>query len=119
MLPQSHQKKYQELLTALLELQHYVAGKSSDFAILQKSFQKVQHLFQNQIMTLTSDGLDSCILLKWQSAQTEIHRALRLLEMDVMFFGVSRKADTSQQRIAAISDRINTLIGYCNVLLQL
>ncbi|MGK7874305.1 MAG: heterocyst frequency control protein PatD [Xenococcaceae cyanobacterium] len=118
MLPKLHCQAYQEFLTALLELRDRATAPNLEAASLQENFKQVQQVFQGQIMILTSDGLDPAIAPRWQSVQTELHRALRLLEMDIMFLCSSRQAATAGQRLASVSDRLEKIIGYCQLLLQ-
>ncbi|HEY9689523.1 MAG TPA: heterocyst frequency control protein PatD [Coleofasciculaceae cyanobacterium] len=48
-----------------------------------------------------------------QSLQVEIHKQLRLLEMDRAFLRTARQAVTVAQRRSAMRDRIGVLLGYC------
>ncbi len=118
MLPELHNQAYQTLLNALLEFRDRATAGNLEVDSLQKKFQQVQQVFQGQIISLTSDGLDAAIAPRWQSVQTEIHRALRLLEADILFLRSSRQASTSQQRLASLSDRLEKIIGYCQVMLN-
>ena len=65
-----------------------------------------------------SNGLDPPATPLEQSYLTEIHKQLRLLGMDIKFLQASRVLATAQTRQTAASDRINTLIRYCDALLQ-
>ena len=118
MLPESHRQPYQEFLRTLVELQELATASQLDLALLQQNWQLVQVIFQQQIIILTSDGLDAGISSRWQSLQTEIHRSLRLLEMDIIFLRSSRQAVTVRGRLKSAGDRLDQLIGYCQVLLQ-
>jgi len=119
MLSPLHRHQYQELLTALTQLQQTVnpvnipATRSPS-----QAFEQVQAIFQDQIAPLTSDDLDSTNPSRIQPFLTEIHRQMRLLQMDVMFLQASRNSETAQQRQIVISDRLKSLIGYCEALLQ-
>lgn len=118
MLSPSHRQPYQELWEALEQLQKYTDNPDVEGSAVLESFQQVQCIFQEQVMTLTSEGLDPAVAPQWQSVQTEIHRAFRLLEMDVMFLQTSRKAATSQARKTTMRDRLEKMMGYCQALLQ-
>ena len=48
-----------------------------------------------------------------QSLQVEIHKQLRLLEMDWAFLRTARQAVTLNQRRSAMHDRVGILLGYC------
>ncbi len=54
-----------------------------------------------------------------QSYLTEMHKQLRLLDVDIKFLQVSRNSQTTQTRLASIQDRLKALRGYClNILNQ-
>lgn len=48
-----------------------------------------------------------------QSLQVEIHKQLRLLEMDWAFLRTARQVATVNQRRSAMLDRVGVLMGYC------
>ncbi|WP_206757286.1 heterocyst frequency control protein PatD [Coleofasciculus sp. FACHB-1120] len=118
MLPQSYQQRYQELLTALEQLLHTITATHQEREAIAEKFQHVKQVFEQQITTLTGDELDPEIEPRWRSFQTEIYRALRLLEMDMTFLQASRRSATANPRQAAIGDRLSTLMSYCQALLQ-
>lgn len=119
MLPSSYRQQYQEFLAALTDLLHTTKADHPEQAQLKEKFQKVQQGFQEQIARLSGDGLDPAVAPRWQSLQTEIHRQMRLLEMDLIFLQASRQSATAQTRQAAMNNRIKTLIGYCEGIMGL
>ncbi|MEW6499063.1 MAG: heterocyst frequency control protein PatD [Cyanobacteriota bacterium] len=48
-----------------------------------------------------------------------MHKQMRLLQTDVMLLLSSRRSATSQRRTSEVRNRLNTLIQYCEALLQL
>jgi hypothetical protein len=118
MLSKLQLQAYQDLEKALLELQKLLYASNPERTSLQKNFQIVQQIFQQQVMILTDDELDPAIAQRWQSIQIEIHRSLRLLEMDMMFLHSSKQAATVEARLNTLRDRIQKIIGYCQVMLQ-
>lgn len=118
MLPESHRQAYQEFLRTLLDLQNLSTASNTDAASIQQNFQNVQQIFQKQVAILTSDEVDPAIASRWQSIQTEIYRAIRLLDTDILFLRSSRQAATTEARLKTVSDRTQKLIGYCQALLQ-
>lgn len=116
MLPQSHARAYPQLLEELLLLQQEAIKPEPDFKVLQETFGRVQQVFQ-EIISLPNEGLEPDILWQWQSVQTEIHRALRLLGTEILFLRSSKGVATSDQRLTALRDRLNQLIGYTQVML--
>lgn len=119
MLPLLHFQRYQEFQGALKQLQTMLDIADGEKTELREGFQNVQQLFQHQIVTLSTDELDSDCIPRWQSLQTEIYKQMRLLQTDMMLLQAARNPATSQHRISGLRDRINTLIKYCQALLQL
>ncbi len=107
MLPNSHRQCYQEFKQALEELQVTVSSDRSE---------GVQRFFQERVASLTADGIDPSLVSRWQSVQTEMHKQMRLLTVDLTFFQASRQLSTIEQRQKQIVSRLQTLIGYCEVL---
>jgi hypothetical protein len=53
-----------------------------------------------------------------QSYKTEINKQLRLLEVDMMFLQGAKQLTTLQSRLKTIEERIDTLIRYCQAIIQ-
>lgn len=119
MLPMLHRQCYQEFKKALEQLQETISNTEIEAAGLRNQLQTVQQLFQQQIATLQADELAPNHIARWQSLQTEIYKQMRLLQTDVMLLLSSRRSATSQRRTSEVSNRLNTLIQYCEALLQL
>lgn len=119
MLPMLHRQCYQEFQQALEQLQTTTSDTEIEGAKLRNALQTVQQLFQQQIATLNADELAPNQVARWQSLQTEIHKQMRLLQTDVMLLLSSRQSATSQRRTSEVRNRLNTLIQYCQALLQL
>lgn len=118
MLPLSHRRAYQDLMKFLQKLNERVDEDKIKGTEFQQALRKVQQVFQEQILPLTSQEINPSVVSRWQSIQTEIHRAVKLLQVDGMLLQASRQSDTSAKRQAAMGDRIDQLIGYCQVLLD-
>ncbi|OKH21221.1 hypothetical protein NIES593_16535 [Hydrococcus rivularis NIES-593] len=117
MLPTLHQNAYQKLLTLLRGLREQIDSPNSRVTVIQEKFQQIQQVFQEDVMPLESDELEGAIASRFQSVQTEMHRALRLLGTDILFLRSSKQAATSEQRLAAIRDRVDNSIGFCQAIL--
>lgn len=104
MLPTSRDRAGAALLAALSVLRDCATVPEPDPTALQEGFQRVKAIFQKEGMALTGSGFDSL--------RTEIHRGLRLLEIDILFWQSSRQAATSRQRLAKVRDRIEQLANY-------
>ena len=115
-LPASHRQAYEVFLATLQEMQG-MAVMPVDRERLKQGFKRVVEVGDRLIIPLTESGLAPEAIARWQAIQTEIKRSLRLLQVDVMMSMSARQAATSQSRIQGISDRLQTLIGYCQALL--
>ncbi|MGD1701311.1 heterocyst frequency control protein PatD [Dapis sp. BLCC M229] len=111
MLPKEHNQQYQKLSQLLNQLQENVLER--ELAKILATNQEVQQLFETQIINLDNSGLDQPIASQVQSYLTEIHKQFRLLNVDVSFLQASRNPQTTQTRLANMSDRLETLKGYC------
>lgn len=119
MLPTLHRQCYQEFQRVLEQLQTTTSDTEIEDAKLRNASQTVQQLFQQQIATLNTDELAPNQFVRWQSLQTEIHKQMRLLQTDIMLLLASRQSSTAQRRTSEVRNRLNTLIQYCEALLQL
>ena len=115
MLPKEHNQQYQKLSQLLNHLQKNVGER--ELAKILATNQEVQQLFEIQIINLDNSELDPPIASQVQSYLTEIHKQLRLLNVDVTFLQASRNPQTKQTRLANIRDRLDTLKGYCLTIL--
>ncbi len=120
MLNKYHHQSYQAFVAALEVVQNNLIdlGVAPKSTVWKQDFQKMQQVFQSQILPLTGEEMEGASFSRWRSVQTEIQRGFKLLETDVMFWQVSRTAETSKQRQGQICTRITQLIGYCQLLLD-
>jgi hypothetical protein len=70
--------------------------------------QKLQAFLQEEMS-------DTGASLQWI---TEIHRLLRLLELDIQFMGIARRSDRLSQRWGMVEHRLEQLGGYAEHLLK-
>ncbi len=118
MLPPLHHQCYQEFQQALEQLQTIVNSTDLRLPALQAKYQEVQQLYVSQIVSLSVDDVAPDYTSRWQSFQTEIHRQMRLLQTDILLLQASRSSATTLSRTSVASDRINSLIQFCQALLQ-
>lgn len=117
MLPESHRSLYLDFQQALVQLKQAQENPEGEIASTQMAFQAVQRSFQ-QLLHLNWEQLDPSLVGRVQSVQTEINRQFRLLGMDMMYLQASRQSATATQRRQQVSDRIESLIQFCQVLLK-
>ena len=117
MLPTEHNQQYQKLSQLLNQLQQGVAEEQQGKILAMNK--EVQKFFEIQIISLDNSQLDQSTASQVKSYLTEMHKELRLLNLDVTFLQASRNPKTTQTRLATIKTRLETLIGYClNILGQ-
>jgi hypothetical protein len=104
-------EKYQSLVILLDELRQGIITQI-DVVEVRQRLTALKQLFGQEIAPLMEDDW------RIQSYKTEISKQLRLLEVDVMFLQGARQPTTAQTRLNVISDRLNTLIQYCDAILQ-
>ena len=119
MLPESHHRAYQDLLTLLTEFNTYLikANNQETQTSVKRRFELVSHCFKEQIMKLDNQDLTTEVRGRWQSVQTEIKREFQLLSVDVLFLASARKQQTKSKRISQIKQHLAKLIGYCQIML--
>ena len=104
--------KYQELATFIDELRTHITADKLNTNQLRLNFTHLQTFFLQQIVPLVDDNFQQL------SYKTEISKQLRLLEVDIMFLQGAKHSTTLQARLKAIEERINTLIRYCQAIIQ-
>jgi hypothetical protein len=118
MLPGPYRQPYEEFQQSLEQLLSTAQQPSLDGAALKLALQEVQQFFNGRILGVPVEELDPALASRVQSVQTEIHKQLRLLIADAMFFAASRQPATAQQRQSQVLERIQTLIAYAGALLN-
>ncbi len=116
MLPKSYCNCYEYFFKKLLKLQQSLKSPAEENQ--KKLYQELQLHFTKEVMTLTGTELKGAIYHKWQSLQTEINRAFRLLQTEFAFFLTARQTTTNQQRLTNINNHLEKLIFYCQELLK-
>ncbi|MBD1927191.1 heterocyst frequency control protein PatD [Trichocoleus sp. FACHB-90] len=118
MLPQSYRQGYEKFAIALELLLQAVRADNQEPRLVNERFQALKQVYAQNVAIFRGDELTSETFPRWQSFQTEIVRSQRLLEMDAMFLQTSGNSATVLKRKNAMSDRVSTLISYCEALLQ-
>jgi urease accessory protein UreF len=80
--------------------------------------QQLLQFWQTQLATSTGENLAPQVLAQWQSLHIELHRELRLLNLDLMFFGRSLAPETKAIKQKNVGDRLNKLQQYCTHIIQ-
>ncbi|MUL35982.1 heterocyst frequency control protein PatD [Gloeocapsopsis dulcis] len=118
MLSNFHYQSYQEFAAILGQLQTNANSPQLDVVKLREVFQQAQRLFGQQIITLDLSDLAPSAASRVRSYHTELDKQLKLLGMDITFLQAARQPATVIARKEQICTRIQTLINYCNILLE-
>jgi mRNA degradation ribonuclease J1/J2 len=117
-----HYPQYRTLQQSLKEIQQTIAQlnhqSEGNHPALLAAISQVQELFKQEILTMNLDELPGERISLVQSYRTEMHKQMGLLATDAMFFQTARQPTTKQQRWSQIMNRLETLIRYCDVLLE-
>lgn len=119
MLPKFYTQACRSFLEVLLSFQKQLNAEYMNMIAIKTGYQQVKQVFQAEIMELTVDELDASAIAVWQSAQTEIHRRLRLLETEILFLRSARQVETAKQRLDKINTCLEQLIADCQKLVDL
>lgn len=117
MLPHIYYQRYKNFATILEMMQQAVAAKP-DAQSLRQSFLNAQQFFGQQIVSLDNNDLEPADEPRVRSYQTEISKQLQLLGMDVMFLQAARQQQTATLRQNQIHLRLQTLISYCDAIME-
>lgn len=108
-----NKQKYRAFKTLLEQLRADISSNLTNASELRQGMASLQSFFRADIVPLTTQYPTE------QSYQTEMSKQLRLLQIDIMFFQGARQASTIKGRIDALSERLTTLIGYCDAILKM
>ena len=108
-----NKQKYRAFQTLLQQLHTDISSNLLNASELRQNMASLQSFFRTDIVPLTTQYPTE------QSYMTEISKQLRLLQIDIMFFQGARQASTIKDRIDALSERLTTLIGYCDAILKM
>ncbi len=118
MLPKFWLTQYQLLHEQGINLKNQLNSETIQDDLVKKYFEILKKHFYESILPLSPESLALEDLQLWQPKQTELHRTLRLLETDMVFWQASRHPLTRQSRLQILSDRLETFIGYTQSLIH-
>ena len=118
MLLKFYHQSYQELLLKLVKLQNLVLTEDIDMIAIKTTYEQVQTIFQQQILSVSLDELDRNAIPLLRSAQTEIYKNLRLLGTDLLFLTSSRQEKTTRERLEKVEGKVKELIGYSQGIIE-
>ena len=115
----NYQQRYQEFAQLLQGLQLQAANSALAGGEVRQSVQQAQQFFQQQLLTLDPSDLAPAQEAQIRSYQTEFSKQLQLLAMDVRFLQAARAQATATTRQIQLKSRIETLLSYCNTIIEL
>lgn len=118
MLPNFHRQQYLVFSEQIQQVHSQAATSNLDLPTLRASVVNLQQFFRQQILPLKEEEIEDSYASRVRSIRTEMNKQIRLLEMDVTFLRGAKQSATVQTRLLAICDRLQTLIQYCQVMLQ-
>lgn len=124
-LSNAYLEKYQQLLRLLLKIQTVgvdpVEPLTSVMQVDAENLLELQDFYQQQIFPLVGEDFEEDvspeIASRWRSLNTEIHRSMKLLALDISLLKAARSPQMQKVRKQGMSDRLSTLITYCQVIL--
>jgi Zn-dependent oligopeptidase len=117
MLPDLYYQCYQKLSELLKGIQQAATAPEVKPPRLRQNVLAAQQYFQQQIASLDSQDIDPAVESRVRSLQTEISKQFNLLIMDVTFLQAARQPQTLQTRQQQITQRLQTLLSYCEAIL--
>lgn len=121
MLPIIHMNGYQNFLTILVELEIQLKPAIAQTlpSPVKTSWQKAYQYFQANLENCLDPEIEIKIYQRWTSLQTEIHREVRLLNTDLLFWQSSRQSQTQLAKQTSCWQRSQKIIKYCQMILEL
>jgi hypothetical protein len=117
MLPNFHRQQYLEFSERIQHLYSQARASNLDLASFRQQVAGLQQFFRQQILPLSEEDIEETYASRVRSIRTEMNKQMRLLEMDVTFLRSAKQTATTQARLLAICDRLQTLIQYSQVIL--
>lgn len=109
MLSENDRHALQAFQSKVMALEQMLLSEC-DRTTLKPQILSLQKVFQNQIQWIQSEDY------RVRSICVEVDKQMRLLNMDAMFLQTARQAETTQQRMSQLRDRLQLLKNYCEAL---
>jgi hypothetical protein len=108
MLQELQSQADREFFLFITQFQNWFASETVETELWWDDWQQLKQFYDTKII-----GTDD----RWQQVRTEIHRAIKLLEMDLLFLRSAKQITTKQQRVKTIVSRLEQLSGYWQIIL--
>ena len=118
MLPTTHLSVYHQCAARVDNLSVLWRAENPVPEAIASQFEELESYFLQEILTLTDDTLEPKIAHQWQVMQTEIHRLLRLMKTDLLFWQMAMKSGKSgktPKQTQRLQDYLQKLQAFCQI----
>ena len=97
-------------------LQHHLQEGDRASDLIQEAFPPLHQFFQRHIATAQAPETLGTGSNRFQAIQTEVHKQMRLLALDMMFLRKAHSGAKQALRLQQIEQRLNLLQTYCGAI---
>jgi hypothetical protein len=101
----------------LTRLYDRFATENAEIQLWWEDWQQVKQYYETKKIGAIADDRETENQSRDRAIRTELHRGMKLLEMDLIFFRSAKQETTKQQRQKAIVSRLEQLRGYGEIIL--
>jgi hypothetical protein len=106
-----------EFFLFLTRLCDRFATESTEIQLWWDDWQQLKQHYETKKIGAIADDRVTENESRDRAVRTELHRGMKLLEMDLFFLRSAKQETTKQQRKKAIVSRLEQLRGYCEIIL--
>ena len=117
MSPKLHKGLIQQFRDRLESLEDAVLLSQPDGEAVKQQFHEIERQFTEEILPISPESINHSVTKHWTGLLTEMHRNLRLLKEDFVFFESSIKKG-KPPKTKRICLQIDQIIAMCNFLLK-
>lgn len=108
---------WQHFQKLVLTMQQALSAELSPTPLQARpQYAAIDTYFQQQIMATADDPLPTAIAGKMRSYITEIHRLLKLIQRDLIFWQSARQPNTKAQRQSEIFTKLDMILQFSNTI---
>lgn len=115
MLPTTHLSIYHPFAARVDHLIVLWRAENPVPEAIAAQFEELESYFLQEILTLTDDPLEPKIAYQWRVMQTEIHRLLRLMKTDLLFWQMAVKSGKTPKQTQRLQDYLQKLQAFCQM----
>ena len=115
MLPTTHLSVYNQFAARVDNLSVLWRAENPVPEAIAAQFEELESYFLQEILTLTDDTLEPKMAHQWRVMQTEIHRLLRLMRTDLLFWQMTMKSGKTPKQTQRLHDYLQKLQAFCQM----